>query len=57
MMDVIWNDAHNINFTRNWQTPDHPARKVEHGVTPTEVMASMAGIDFLRAMFAGRPTG
>jgi uncharacterized protein (TIGR00369 family) len=31
-----------------------PPLKVEYGVTPTEVMASMAGIDFLRAMFAGQ---
>jgi uncharacterized protein (TIGR00369 family) len=28
--------------------------KVEYGVTPTHVMASMAGIDFVRAMFAGK---
>jgi uncharacterized protein (TIGR00369 family) len=33
---------------------DHPAPKVEYGVTPTEIMASMAGIDFVRAMFEGR---
>jgi len=33
---------------------DQAARRVEYGVTPTEVMASMAGIDFVRAMFAGR---
>jgi len=31
-----------------------PTRKVEYGVTPMEVMASMAGIDFVRAMFDGR---
>jgi uncharacterized protein (TIGR00369 family) len=30
------------------------ASKVEYGVTPTQVMASMAGIDFVRAIFAGR---
>lgn len=30
------------------------ARKVEYGVTPTDVMASMTGIDFLRAIFEGR---
>lgn len=30
---------------------DNPTRKVEYGVTPTEAMASMTGIDFLRAMF------
>lgn len=28
--------------------------KLEYGVTPTDVMASMAGIEFVRAMFAGR---
>jgi uncharacterized protein (TIGR00369 family) len=33
---------------------DKAAPKVEYGVTPTQVMASMAGIDFVRAMFAGR---
>ena len=34
---------------------DTPAsRKVEYGVTPIEVMAAMAGIDFVRAMFDGR---
>jgi uncharacterized protein (TIGR00369 family) len=33
---------------------DHPAPKVEFGVTPTEIMASMAGVDFVRAMFEGR---
>jgi uncharacterized protein (TIGR00369 family) len=27
---------------------------VEYGVTPTEVMAAMTGIDFIRAMFEGR---
>ncbi|THD51164.1 MAG: PaaI family thioesterase [Bradyrhizobium sp.] len=31
-----------------------PARKIEYGVTPPEVMASMAGIDFVRAIFDGR---
>ena len=33
---------------------DKPARKLEFGVTPTEVMASMPGIDFVRAIFDGR---
>jgi len=33
---------------------DHPAPKIEYGVTPAEVLASMAGIDFVRAMFAGK---
>jgi uncharacterized protein (TIGR00369 family) len=31
-----------------------PSPKVEYGVTPPQVMASMAGIDFVRAMFAGQ---
>jgi uncharacterized protein (TIGR00369 family) len=34
--------------------PDNPARKVEYGVTPTEMMASMTGIDFIRAIFDGK---
>jgi uncharacterized protein (TIGR00369 family) len=33
---------------------DQPAAKIEYGVTPTEVMASMAGVDFVRAIFEGR---
>jgi uncharacterized protein (TIGR00369 family) len=33
---------------------DQPAGKTEYGVTPTEVVASMAGIDFVRAIFEGR---
>src|SRR5216683_4689234 len=33
---------------------DQSAPKIEIGVTPTEVMASMAGIDFVRAMFEGK---
>ncbi len=33
---------------------DQPTPKAEYGVTPTEVMASMAGIDFVRAIFDGR---
>ncbi len=33
---------------------DTPTAKVEYGVTPTEVMASMAGVDFVRAIFEGR---
>ena len=28
--------------------------KVEYGVTPTGVMASMSGLDFVRAIFEGR---
>jgi uncharacterized protein (TIGR00369 family) len=33
---------------------DITAAKLEYGVTPTEVMASMPGIDFVRAIFAGK---
>ena len=32
---------------------DSPAPKIEYGVTPPEVMAGMAGIDFVRAIFNG----
>ena len=31
-----------------------PAPKIEFGVTPTSVMASMSGLDFVRAIFEGR---
>jgi uncharacterized protein (TIGR00369 family) len=33
---------------------DTTVPSVEYGVTPTHVMASMPGIDFVRAMFAGK---
>ena len=33
---------------------DRTTAKVEYGVTPTQVMASMAGIDFVRAIFDGK---
>jgi uncharacterized protein (TIGR00369 family) len=33
---------------------DATAPKVEYGVTPTQVMAAMAGIDFVRAMLGGK---
>src|SRR6266566_1337557 len=39
---------------RNGPMDDKAAATVEYGVTPTEVMASMAGIDFVRAIFAGQ---
>ena len=32
---------------------DNPAHKIEYGVTPVEVMTSMKGIDFIRAIFDG----
>jgi uncharacterized protein (TIGR00369 family) len=33
---------------------DATAPRIEYGVTPTEVMAAMTGIDFVRAIFDGR---
>ena len=33
---------------------DESAAQVEFGVTPPEVLAAMAGLDFVRAMFAGQ---
>jgi uncharacterized protein (TIGR00369 family) len=33
---------------------DRTAPKVAYGVTPTEIMASMTGIDFVRATFDGK---
>src|SRR6266480_1638642 len=39
---------------RNHCMDDQTAPTVEFGVTPTEVMASMAGIDFVRAIFEGK---
>jgi uncharacterized protein (TIGR00369 family) len=33
---------------------DPTAPKTEYGVTPTAVMASMPGVEFVRAMFAGK---
>jgi uncharacterized protein (TIGR00369 family) len=33
---------------------DRTAPRVEYGVPPAEVVASMAGIEFVRAMFAGK---
>ena len=34
--------------------PDTSAPTVEYGVTPTHIMASMPGVDFVRAIFAGQ---
>jgi uncharacterized protein (TIGR00369 family) len=33
---------------------DRTVPKTEYGVTPTEIMASMPGIEFVRAIFAGK---
>src|SRR5689334_24932276 len=33
---------------------DTTAPKVEYGVTPTQVMASMSGLEFVRAIFDGK---
>jgi uncharacterized protein (TIGR00369 family) len=34
--------------------PDQPSPALNFGVTPTAVMAAMPGIDFVRAIFAGK---
>jgi uncharacterized protein (TIGR00369 family) len=34
--------------------PDTPTSPIEYGVTPTEIMASMPGIDFVRAIFTNQ---
>ena len=34
--------------------PAQPTPAPQYGVTPTEIMASMAGVDFVRAIFDGR---
>ena len=33
---------------------DKPAAKIEYGVTPTQVVASMTGLDFVRAILDGK---
>jgi uncharacterized protein (TIGR00369 family) len=33
---------------------DQPALKIEYGVTPPQVVAAMAGVDFVRAIFDGK---
>jgi len=33
---------------------DQPAPTLEYDVTPTEIMASMPGLDFVRAIFSGK---
>ena len=39
----------------NHPMPDKPtASKVEYGVTPTHIMASMTGLDFVRGIFEGK---
>ena len=43
-----------ITDTGNTVMDDEIAPKIEYGVTPAEVMASMAGVDFVRAIFDGR---
>ncbi len=48
----FWYDTHHRKAgIAAWTTTP---RNTEYGVTPTEVMASMAGLDFVRAIFAGR---
>src|ERR1700731_3482313 len=33
---------------------DTPAPQIQYGVTPPDIMASMAGVDFVRAIFDGK---
>jgi uncharacterized protein (TIGR00369 family) len=47
MMTIITNAA-------GHPMPDTPTSSIEYGVTPTEIMASMPGIDFVRAIFANQ---
>src|SRR5258708_8565987 len=49
MMNIIAKSA-----AGNSLMDDKAAPTIVYGVTPTEVMASMAGIDFVRAIFAGK---
>jgi len=42
------------NRRRTNSMHDKTAATIEYGVTPTEVMASMPGIDFVRAIFDGK---
>jgi uncharacterized protein (TIGR00369 family) len=39
---------------RTFPMTDTSAPTIEYGVTPVEIMASMAGIDFVRAIFSGK---
>src|SRR5882724_12250165 len=41
-------------FRRTHPMDDRTTATIEYGVTPTEVMASMPGIDFVRAIFDGK---
>src|SRR5205823_2951138 len=45
-----------IIITRSQEIPmhDQTAPKIEYGVTPPDVVASMAGLDFVRAIFEGK---
>jgi uncharacterized protein (TIGR00369 family) len=49
MMHIIVNHAAGHHSMHDTSAP-----KVEYGVTPTQVMAAMPGIDFVRAIFAGK---
>jgi uncharacterized protein (TIGR00369 family) len=40
--------------TGSFPMDDRTAPKIQYGVTPPEVMASMAGLDFVRAIFNGQ---
>lgn len=52
---ILYDDDHHIQIRRHNYMYDKPAAsKVEYGVTPTHVMASMSGLDFVRAIFENK---
>jgi uncharacterized protein (TIGR00369 family) len=50
---IAWYDNHHHIIGSRLMT-DQPARKTQYGVTPAAVMASMPGLDFVRAIFSGK---
>jgi uncharacterized protein (TIGR00369 family) len=48
---AFWYDTHHHKADLGM---DDKPRNTEYGVTPTATMAAMAGLDFVRAIFAGR---
>jgi uncharacterized protein (TIGR00369 family) len=53
--DLSYDDRHHKSTSQEFSPmADQTAPKVEYGVTPLEVMASMSGLDFVRAIFSGK---
>src|SRR6266404_5424024 len=52
-LDLLYDGYHHNSTSQEYPMDDKPAAKIEYGVTPPEVMASMPGIDFVRAIFDG----